>query len=353
MTEQDRKPRLSRRGLVRGTTAAAALAAAGLPLTSCTTKDRRPRRRPPPDSAPPGTRARECPRQRRSVRRPCRAVGSVNPGNRRQLLAACQVSPARTPSSSRRTSPSTRARPGAAAACHSFPADAERPGDDVTVAFDAHGRGYVCATSSGGGSAVYVWRTDDGGRSFSAPVTVVSGERCDHPWMARVADRHRQSATSTWPGPPVGDKSALGFARSTDGGESFEAPRHPGPGRPVISAAVPRRRAERPGVLACDRMSGRTPPASDRPGRRRLLHRRGQSFGPPVCWGRSRRPSACPARYCRSAARRPPSPPMAVPLRRVHQAPAGRRALRHRGDRIPATAAGPGPRPCPRHRPTA
>ena len=68
-------------------------------------------------------------------------------------------------------------------------------GDDVTVAFDAYGRGYICATRSGHGShlnpgnpnasrAVYVWRTDDGGRSFSAPVTVVAGQYCDHPWLA-------------------------------------------------------------------------------------------------------------------------------------------------------------------------
>ena len=60
-------------------------------------------------------------------------------------------------------------------------------GDDVTTAFDAHGRGYVCATRSGHGyqsnpanpdanRAVYVWRTDDGGRSFSAPVTPGSRE---------------------------------------------------------------------------------------------------------------------------------------------------------------------------------
>ena len=65
----------------------------------------------------------------------------------------------------------------------------------MTVAFGGDGRGYVCAARSGHGSdlsagnpdadrAVYVWRTDDGGRTFSAPVTLVEGAYSDHPWVA-------------------------------------------------------------------------------------------------------------------------------------------------------------------------
>ena len=51
--------------------------------------------------------------------------------------------------------------------------------------------------------AIYVWRTDDGGRSFSAPVTVLAGQYCDHPWMATGQARPRPSATSTSSGAPA------------------------------------------------------------------------------------------------------------------------------------------------------
>ncbi len=73
-------------------------------------------------------------------------------------------------------------------------------GDDVTVAFGGNGRGYVCAARSGHGGngnpanpdvnrAVYVWRTDDGGRTYSAPVTLVEGIYSDHPWVAAGQDQ--------------------------------------------------------------------------------------------------------------------------------------------------------------------
>ncbi len=86
-------------------------------------------------------------------------------------------------------------------------------GDDVTVAFGGDGRGYVCAARSGHGSnlslanpganrAVYVWQTDDGGRSFSAPVILIEGVYSDHPWVAaRPPDRTAWCARSAT-GPP-------------------------------------------------------------------------------------------------------------------------------------------------------
>ena len=88
-------------------------------------------------------------------------------------------------------------------------------GDDVTVAFDAHGRGYVCATRSGHGSnlnpanpdanrAVYVWRTDDGGRSFSAPVTLVEGHVLRSPLGGhRPRPQPARRSMSTSPGAPA------------------------------------------------------------------------------------------------------------------------------------------------------
>jgi hypothetical protein len=106
----------------------------------------------------------------------------------------------------------------------------------VTVAFDAHGRGYLCATHAGHGSApnpanldanraLYVWRTDDGGRSFSAPVTLLSGQYCDHPWLAAGGGQtpSERDVYVVW-GSGV-SHTALDFTRSTDGGERFEPPR--------------------------------------------------------------------------------------------------------------------------------
>jgi hypothetical protein len=117
------------------------------------------------------------------------------------------------------------------------PRPAARPaGDDVTVAFDAHGRGYVCATRSGHGShlgpanpdanrAVFVWRTDDGGRTFSPPVTVVGGQYCDHPWLA-TGQGQSPAGRDVYVAWGAGDShTALDLARSTDGGQSFAPPR--------------------------------------------------------------------------------------------------------------------------------
>lgn len=95
-------------------------------------------------------------------------------------------------------------------------------GRDPSVAFTAAGEGFVCGNTDGGG--VSVWRTHDGGRSFSVPVRVRTGGRADHPWLA--ADR------STGPGAKnlyavwtVDGNTKLGFARSADAGRSFESPR--------------------------------------------------------------------------------------------------------------------------------
>jgi hypothetical protein len=106
-----------------------------------------------------------------------------------------------------------------------LPAGATKTGDDVTVAFDALGRGYVCATSYAAGRAIYVWRTDDGGRSFSAPVTLLEGQYCDHPWMV-TGQGQTPSEHNVYVAWAAGaSTTALAFTRSTDGGKSFEPPR--------------------------------------------------------------------------------------------------------------------------------
>jgi hypothetical protein len=100
--------------------------------------------------------------------------------------------------------------------------------DDVTVAFDSAGRGFVCAMATSGATrddrGVYVWRTDDGGRSFAPPVTVMAGQFADHPWMAAGRSRGSRAGNvyAVW---VAADHAALGFGRSTDGGITFEPPR--------------------------------------------------------------------------------------------------------------------------------
>ncbi|MFL6076916.1 MAG: hypothetical protein ACJ73S_26275 [Mycobacteriales bacterium] len=91
--------------------------------------------------------------------------------------------------------------------------------NDVTIAFDGAGRGYVCATVIGSGGrddrGAWIWRTADGGRTFAPPVPVVSGVFVDHPCMT----------VDTTGGVHVAwvaeDHDALGYGRSTDGGDTF------------------------------------------------------------------------------------------------------------------------------------
>jgi hypothetical protein len=93
---------------------------------------------------------------------------------------------------------------------------------DVTAGFAADGTGFVAAATGSqatGEGGVAVWRTDDGGRTFAAPV-VVARAGGDHPWLAIGAETgHLYLA---WSG--EGHRSLM-FGRSTDGGRSFETPR--------------------------------------------------------------------------------------------------------------------------------
>ena len=111
------------------------------------------------------------------------------------------------------------------------PADANPAGDDVTVAFDKHGHGYVAAmmtrcTAAGfsqGDRGVYVWRTFDGGRTFTAPVAVVRHRFVDHPSIAvGTGSASRVPVYVVW---VTRDHAGLGFAKSTDSGRTFAAAR--------------------------------------------------------------------------------------------------------------------------------
>jgi hypothetical protein len=94
-------------------------------------------------------------------------------------------------------------------------------GRDPTVTFDATGSGYVCANTDD----LHVWRTEDGGRSFAAPVLATRGRKLDHPWLAADPTPGPPSTThlyGAWTGP---DNTQLELGRSIDGGRSFQAPR--------------------------------------------------------------------------------------------------------------------------------
>jgi hypothetical protein len=111
------------------------------------------------------------------------------------------------------------------------PAGKASAGDDVNVTFDPHGRGYVVATATGSSNAdraMYAWRTDDGGRSFSAPVTMVSGgQYFDAPWIAAGAGQtpSERNVYVVWASNQNEGGDSVTMRRSTDGGMSFEHPR--------------------------------------------------------------------------------------------------------------------------------
>lgn len=153
---------------------------------------------------------------------PCLAV---NPRNPRNLFAACML-------------------PVGAATYASFdgglswqsngplplPAGIEGAGD-VSAGFDAAGSGFVCGlmVASGGikgaNRTVGVWRTEDGGRTFTAPVAVTGQGALDRPWLATERRRPRALHVVWSEGTDPRLTTALGYARSDDGGRTFETPR--------------------------------------------------------------------------------------------------------------------------------
>ena len=186
---------------------------------------------------------------------------AANPRHPRQLLVACQASPVIP----ERIVTYLSFDAGASWRSGGVPPQPEAgpAGDDVTVAFDAHGRGYVCATRSGHGPnvnpanldatrAIYVWRTDDGGRSFSPPVTLVEGQYCDHPWIATGQGRTsgEQDVYVAWGA--GASHTALDLTHSADGGRELRgAAQDPGGGPdPLAGQRRPPTRGwiERPGV---------------------------------------------------------------------------------------------------------
>ncbi len=279
MSDHISSPGISRRSLLRGGAAAAPVAAGLLPssfVTGCTAG--------PASAAPPAS---------SSPARPRTGITNVHvshdhygvhvepsvaasPRNPRQLLAACQASPTANPQFIATYISLDAGASWQNGALPQPPAGQAPASDDVTVAFDPHGRGYLCASRAGnspGGRAMYVWRTDDGGRSFSAPVTLVAGQYFDHPGIPgspSAPARPRPSTMSMSPGQPPathprtrsGRLSASPAPPTAERASSRRAPscRHPRP--PRKQARVPR--------LPPDRRAWCAPPATGQPCRTRL-----------------------------------------------------------------------------------
>lgn len=117
-------------------------------------------------------------------------------------------------------------------------------GADTTVSFDARGNGFVAALMSHGGGGyasrvvrggIFVWKTTNGGRSFSKPRAVFVGAGFqDHPWLAVGATARGSALYLAWT-----NRSGLVFTSSRDDGRSFAMPHvlvaGSGPADPVVT----------------------------------------------------------------------------------------------------------------------
>ncbi|MBK3564179.1 sialidase family protein [Streptomyces sp. MBT62] len=101
-----------------------------------------------------------------------------------------------------------------------------------TVAFDSRGRAFVgCVVATQGPPRhgdVLMWRSDDGGRGFRPPSTVIAGGPglVDHPHLTVGTGSRRVSAYLYLAAGMYGTTSdGIVVARSTDGGLTFQPPR--------------------------------------------------------------------------------------------------------------------------------
>ena len=113
----------------------------------------------------------------------------------------------------------------------------EKGGGVVTVAFSPQGIGFVASLAGANwhqldANSVLVWRTENGGKSFSQPVEVSQDrkEQVDHPWMAIDASHgpHAGTIYVVWAADDPHTypfHSNLLLSRSTDDGRTFDTPR--------------------------------------------------------------------------------------------------------------------------------
>jgi hypothetical protein len=160
---------------------------------------------------------------------------AANPADGRNLLGACSVY-----QGAQRSVATLASFDGGASWRNNGPLPIDLAGvtgnltaGNATVAFDLRGRGFVCAVARNGQTrrgGIRLWRTDDGGLSFAAPVTAATGF-LDHPGLAAgrspAAPGNLYLAAAYFTTPSDG---RLVFCRSTDAGRSFEPRRYLDPG---------------------------------------------------------------------------------------------------------------------------
>jgi hypothetical protein len=197
---------MSRRHFCGSALAASSLVAAGLPLRALAMGSRTP------------TNVQVSHDGYASHGEPCLAV---NPRDTRNLLAACMLRPTVATYASfdgGLTWQSNGPLP--------LPAGTSG-GGDVSAGFDGTGRGFVCGLLVASGSvkgtqrSVHIWHTEDGGRTFTPPVRVTGDGALDRPWLA-TERRWPRTVHVVWTeGTSPFLTTALGYARSTDGGRTF------------------------------------------------------------------------------------------------------------------------------------
>lgn len=279
-------PHISRRDFCSGALAASSLAVAGIPIRALAAESRR------PASTPANVQVTH---DGQDVHmEPSLAVNPRDPHN---MLASCELTlpmGAYASFDGGQTWQSTGPLP--------LPAST-LGGGNMSAAFDPTGRGLVCGlvVKSGSGKAlprgVWVWRTDDGGRTFTPPVAVSGyGPATDRPWLA--IERHRPGTVHVvWAQGPstLASDNTVEYARSTDGGQTFTAPRSiasapRGLGDPMVacgpSGGVYVIYGVGNGVGGADpmRRTG-TPPQTPMTATVVCSHDGGQTFGPPITLG--------------------------------------------------------------------
>lgn len=153
---------------------------------------------------------------------------AVNPRNPKNLIGACQFE-----LGPRLRLPGTFVTFDGGRSWHDngllpLPAGFEQ-GADTTVGFAANGEGYVVALMSHGGGGfasrvvrggIFLWRTHDGGRSYTKPEPVYVGHGFqDHPWLGLRRSRRSTSLFVAWT-----NDAGLEFAVSNNDGASFSKP---------------------------------------------------------------------------------------------------------------------------------
>jgi hypothetical protein len=206
---------------------------------------------------------------------PCLAV---NPRNPRNLLAACELPQTMATYVSFDGGRNWRSN-------GPLPLPAGSPGGgNLSAAFNDTGRGFICGLllSNSGQRSTYVWQSDDSGRTFAPPVKLGSGPALDRPWLATGAGKSEAVHVVWSNGSAVA--TTLDYARSTDGGQTFEAPRtiarvSAGLGNPVVACGSPGTVY----ALYCGG-NGALESATDVPTTVNVIcsRDRGQTFAPPI-----------------------------------------------------------------------